>query len=50
MGAEGIYRFLQDLGLAPDSRLVLVMVWKMRAATQCEFTKEEFVNGMIEMR
>jgi len=49
MGAEGIYRFLQDISLPPDSRLVLVMVWKMRAATQCEFTREEFVNGLVEM-
>jgi len=49
MVAEGIYRFLQDLSLSPDSRLVLVMVWKMKAATQCEFTREEFVSGMHEM-
>jgi len=49
MAAEGIYRFLQDLNLPADSRLVLVMVWKMKAGTQCEFTKEEFVTGMHDM-
>lgn len=49
MGPEGIYRLLQDLKLAPDSRLVLIMAWKMRAATQCEFTREEFQNGLVEL-
>jgi hypothetical protein len=49
MGAEGICNFLQDLNLDADSRLVLVMVWKMKAATQCEFSREEFVSGMLEM-
>jgi len=49
MGPEGIYKFLQDLNLPADSRLVLIMVWKMKAATQCEFTREEFTSGMLEM-
>ncbi|CAL8123508.1 unnamed protein product [Orchesella dallaii] len=49
MGPEGIYRLLQDLKLAPDSRLVLIMAWKMRAATQCEFSREEFQNGLVEL-
>lgn len=49
MGPEGIYRLLQDLKLAPDSRLVLIMAWKMRAATQCEFTRDEFQNGLVDL-
>jgi len=49
MGAEGIYRFLQDLNMPADSRLVLIMVWKMKAVTQCEFTREEFLSGMQDM-
>ena len=40
---------LEDLELSPDSRLVLIFAWKLKAATQCEFTKEEFVNGLIEI-
>lgn len=48
--AEGMIRFIQDLGLAPDSRLVLVLAWKLNAQTQCEFTRDEFINGMNELR
>lgn len=42
-------RFLDDLGLSPESKLVLIIAWKFKAATQCEFTKDEFVNGMTEL-
>lgn len=49
MLADGIYRLLQDLKLTPDSRLVLIMAWKMRAATQCEFSRDEFLNGLVEL-
>jgi len=49
MTAEGTLRLLQDLKLQPDSRLVLIMVWKMRAATQCEFSKEEFQTGLLDL-
>jgi DCN1-like protein 1/2 len=46
---DGTVRLLGDLGLSPDSRLVLIMVWKMRAATQCEFSREEFTGGLMEL-
>ena len=47
--ADGIMKFLEDLGLSPDSRLVLLLAWKFKSATQCVFTKEEFNNGMTEL-
>lgn len=47
--ADGIVRFLEDLNLSPESKLVLITAWKFKAATQCEFTKEEFVTGMTEL-
>lgn len=47
--ADGMMRFLDDLSLNPESRTVLILAWKFNAATQCVFTKEEFVNGMIEL-
>ena len=47
--AEGMMRFLEDLGLNPESRVVLVLAWKFKAATQCEFTKDEFINGMMDL-
>jgi len=47
--AEGMMRFLDDLGLNPESRTVLILAWKFGAATQCVFTKEEFINGLMEL-
>ena len=47
--AEGMMKFLDDLGLNPESRIVLILAWRFKAATQCEFSKEEFVNGMMEL-
>ena len=42
-------KFLDDLCLTPESKLVLIIAWKFRAETQCEFTRDEFVNGMTEL-
>ncbi|RZC35115.1 Cullin binding and/or UBA 4 domain containing protein [Asbolus verrucosus] len=42
---DGIMKFLDDLGLPPESKLVLIIAWKFKAATQCEFTRDEFING-----
>lgn len=47
--ADGILRFLEELNLTPDNRLVLIIAWKFKAATQCEFTRDEFINGMTEI-
>lgn len=47
--ADGIMKFLDDLGLSPESKLVLIIAWKFRAETQCEFTKEEFMTGMVDL-
>lgn len=42
-------KFLDDLDLSPESKLVLIIAWKFRAETQCEFTKDEFMNGMTDL-
>ena len=49
MTVDGVMKFLDDLSLNPESRTVLILAWKFKAATQCEFTKEEFVSGMMEL-
>lgn len=49
IGMEGVIRLLEDLNLDPSSRLVLLLAWKFKASTQCEFTREEFVAGMTEL-
>ncbi|XP_015225059.1 PREDICTED: DCN1-like protein 1 [Cyprinodon variegatus] len=28
---------------------VLLIAWKFRAATQCEFSKQEFIDGMTDL-
>lgn len=48
IGIDGIQLFCDDLGLDPASISVLLIAWKFRAATQCEFTKQEFMEGMTE--
>ncbi|KAF0306207.1 DCN1-like protein 1 [Amphibalanus amphitrite] len=47
--ADGVMRLLEDLQLHPESRLVLIIVWKFRAQTQCEFTRQEFCQGMYDL-
>ena len=47
--ADGMFKFLEDLGLNPESQVVLIIAWKFKAATQCEFTRDEFVTGMTDV-
>lgn len=49
INSDGVMRFLDDLRLSPESQLVLIIAWKFRAETQCEFTHDEFVNGFLEL-
>jgi len=49
IGMEGVIKFLGDLQLDPSSRTVLIVAWKFKAATQCEFSREEFFSGMTEL-
>ena len=46
---DGVVRLLEDLQLDPGSKLVLLMAWKFQAAAQCEFSRDEFLNGMTEL-
>lgn len=49
INSDGVVRFLDDLRLSPDSKLVLIIAWKFRAEQQCEFTKDEFLHGFISL-
>lgn len=46
---EGVEKLLADLQLEADSILVLILAWKCQAARQCEFSKEEFARGLMEL-
>merc|ERR1711915_611435 len=39
----------EDLQLDPTSRTVLIIAWKFKAQQQCEFSREEFISGMVEL-
>merc|ERR1711892_1372651 len=39
----------EDLNLDPTSRSVLIIAWKFKAQQQCEFSREEFIGGMVEL-
>lgn len=47
--SDGVVRFLEDLELPAESRLVLIIAWRFRAQTQCEFSRDEFVNGFSDL-
>lgn len=49
ISSDGIFRFLDDLRLHPESKLVLIIAWKFRAETQCEFSHDEFINGFVDL-
>lgn len=49
INADGVMKFLRDLDLSPESRLVLIIAWKFRAEAQCEFSHEEFIRGFQEL-
>lgn len=49
IGIDGIQQFCDDLTLDPASMSILVVAWKFRAATQCEFSRKEFLDGMSDL-
>lgn len=49
IGVEGISRFCEELDVDPASITVLALCWKFDAKTQCVFTYDEFVKGMVTL-
>ncbi|XP_016113880.1 DCN1-like protein 2 isoform X2 [Sinocyclocheilus grahami] len=49
IGIDGVQQFCDDLMLDPSSVSILIVAWKFRAATQCEFSRKEFLDGMSEL-
>lgn len=43
---EGISRLCNDLQVDPEDIVMLVVSWHMKAATMCEFSRQEFVSGL----
>ncbi|TQD90911.1 hypothetical protein C1H46_023514 [Malus baccata] len=43
---DGISLLCNDLQVDPQDIVMLVVSWHMKAATMCEFSKQEFVDGL----
>ncbi|XP_051133817.1 uncharacterized protein LOC127253319 [Andrographis paniculata] len=46
MLADGITLLCNDLQIDPQDIAMLVVSWHMKAATMCEFSKQEFIDGL----
>ncbi|XP_050098553.1 DCN1-like protein 1 [Anopheles aquasalis] len=49
INSDGVERFLEDLHLSPESKLVLIIAWRFKAEAQCEFSRLEFLNGFYDL-
>ena len=49
MLVNGLAKFCDDIELDAASFEVLLICWKFKAAVQCEFTRKEFTDGMVEL-
>eukprot|EP00128_Syssomonas_multiformis_P001696 Colp12_sorted_trinity150504_noHs@30853 len=49
IGPEGVEKLCNDLEVDPSDIVMLVIAWKMNAATMGEFKRKEFVDGMVKM-
>ncbi|XP_056173430.1 uncharacterized protein LOC115666174 isoform X2 [Syzygium oleosum] len=43
---DGITLLCNDLQVDPQDIVMLVLSWHMKAATMCEFSKQEFISGL----
>ncbi|EPS60007.1 hypothetical protein M569_14797, partial [Genlisea aurea] len=47
--ADGITLLCNDIQVDPQDIVMLVVSWHMKAATMCEFSKQEFIGGLQSM-
>ncbi|KAI1297279.1 Lipase maturation factor 2 [Halotydeus destructor] len=47
---EGTVALLTELNLSYSDIRVLILAWKMKAQVQCEFTRDEFIDGLVNMQ
>lgn len=50
IGPNGMLRLLSEINVDPTSVEALVLAWKLKAETQCEFSANEFRTGLRELR
>jgi DCN1-like protein 4/5 len=50
IGPEGVDRFCQDLVVAPEDIVMLVLAWKMEAKQMGYFTLKEWTKGLTDLQ
>ncbi|PNW88114.1 hypothetical protein CHLRE_01g014850v5 [Chlamydomonas reinhardtii] len=49
IGVDGVQKFCEDLGVEPADIVMLVISYHMGAAVMCEYSREEFVSGLVKL-
>lgn len=49
IGPESLYVLFEALELDPLDISALIFAWKLNAQTPCEFTRHEFVDGLVKL-
>jgi len=49
IGPEGVEKLCKDLGVEPEDSVMLVLAWKLQAATMGFFTFHEWSKGMLSI-
>lgn len=49
IGPEGMETLFQELKINPLDIVALIFAWKLKGTVPCEFTREQFVNGCIDL-
>ena len=47
--AEGVGSFCEDLEVDPSDIVMLVISWHMQARIMCEYSKDEFIGGLVDL-
>ncbi|XP_077373481.1 DCN1-like protein 5 isoform X2 [Festucalex cinctus] len=50
VGPEAMEKFCEDVGVAPDDVVMLVLAWRLGAANMGFFTKDEWLRGMTTLK
>ena len=50
MLVDGMLEYCNDLAVAPEDVVMLVMAWNLEAEKMCEFKRQSFINGWTKLR
>lgn len=50
IGPDAMEKFCEDIGVEPENIIMLVLAWRLEAASMGFFTKEEWLRGMTTLQ